>query len=134
MFRHVTGAKGKLLDENNLDELCGSVVNPDVVEMGNGMLALVFGVRIPQKACLPHKTLPFDPRHPWNGNYLAISRDHGDTWSHVIRLTSCVTTSDNMGLCATPTDNRIFVAYDLLYSGTKSRRDAWGRFVTISQK
>lgn len=134
MFRDITGARGLKLDENNPDELRGSVVNPDVVELRSGLLALSFGVRIPQKASLPHMKLQFDVRHPWNGNYLAISSDHGETWSNVIRLTSGVATTHNMGLEATAKDNEVFVCYDLLYSGTRARRDAWGRFVTITEK
>ena len=134
MFRHMTGARGKKLDEANLEELPGSVVNPDVVELRGGLLALSYGVRIPQKASLPHMKLQFDVRHPWNGNYLAISSDHGVTWSNVIRLTSGVATTHNMGITESGTDDELFVCYDLLYSGTRQRRDAWGRFVTITRK
>jgi len=128
MFRSIRGKKDVPLDENNQDELRGSVVDPDVIELRSGLLVLAFGVRIPQQACWK------DPRHPWNGNYLAISRDHGETWSNVIRMTSGVLTSHYMTVEETSQDNRIFVVYDLRESGTKSRRDTWGRFVTITEK
>ena len=42
---------------------------------------------IPQKACWAH------PEHSWNGNYLAFSLDHGETWNNVVRMTSGVLTT-----------------------------------------
>ncbi len=127
MFRNVQGRKA-LLDENNPDELRGSVVDPDVIELRSGLLVLAFGVRVPQQACWK------DPRHPWNGNYLAVSRDHGETWPNVIRMTSGVLTTHYMAIEETLTDNRLFVVYDLRESGTKTRRDIFGRFVTLTVK
>lgn len=62
--------------------LAGSMVDPDIIQMSNGLIALSYGVRIPEKLCWK------DPTHPENGVYCAFSRDGGDTWSHVIRLLS----------------------------------------------
>src|SRR5262249_39501741 len=68
-FRTFKDFQGKPLDENNPDELRGAVVDPDVIELRGGLLVAAFGVRVPQKLCWRH------PEFPWNGNYLAISRD-----------------------------------------------------------
>ena len=127
MFRHLKGKKG-LLDEKNLEELPGAIVDPDLIELRGGLLVAAFGVRITQKGCWQ------EPRHPWNGNYLAISRDHGDTWSNVVRLTSGVLTTHYMAIEETPTDNRVFVTYDLGAWSKGMNRDVYGRFVTITVK
>jgi hypothetical protein len=126
-FRNFKGAKGKLLDENNPEELRGAVVDPDLIELRSGLLVAAFGVRIPQKACWAH------PEHSWNGNYLAISADHGETWKNVVRLTSGVRTTHYMAIAETLTDNRIFVTYDLGSWSKNSERDIWGRFVQVTQ-
>ena len=126
-FRNFKGSKGKLLDENNPDELRGAVVDPDLVELRSGLLIAAFGVRIPQKACWAH------PEHSWNGNYLAFSSDHGETWSNVVRLTSGVRTTHYMAIAET-TDNKLFVTYDLGSWSKGSERDVWGRFVHVTQK
>jgi hypothetical protein len=81
MLRGAKDFKGKPLDENNPDELRGAVVDPDLVELRSGVLVAAFGVRVPQKLCWKY------PEHPWNGNYLAFSRDHGQTWGNVVRMT-----------------------------------------------
>lgn len=127
-FRHFKGSKGKLLDENNPDELRGAVVDPDLIELRSGLLVAAFGVRIPQKACWAH------PEHPWNGNYIAFSSDHGETWSNVVRLTSGVLTTHYMAIQETPTDNKVFVLYDLGGWSKGMPRDIWGRFVSITVK
>jgi len=127
MFRRIRGRKG-LLDENNPDELRGAVVDPDLIELRSGLLVAAFGVRIPQKGCW------VDPRHPWNGNYLAISRDHGATWSNVVQMTSGVMTTHYMAIEETPTDNRIYVTYDLGSWSKGMHRDIHGRYVTIATK
>jgi hypothetical protein len=127
-FRNFKGQKGKLLDENNPDELRGAVVDPDLIELRGGLLVAAFGIRIPQKACWAH------PEHSWNGNYLAFSADHGETWSNVARLTSGKLTTHYMAIAETLTDNRIFVAYDLGGWSKGMNRDVWGRFVNIVLK
>jgi hypothetical protein len=127
-FRNFKGSKGKLLDENNPDELRGAVVDPDLIELRSGILVAAFGVRIPQKACWAH------PEHSWNGNYLAFSTDHGQTWSNVVRLTSGKLTTHYMAIEESLEDNKIFVVYDLGGWSKGMHRDVWGRFVEVKQK
>jgi hypothetical protein len=127
MFRHLKGKKGPL-DEKNLEELPGAVVDPDLIELRSGLLVAAFGVRITQKACWT------EPRHPWNGNYLAFSSDHGRTWSNVVRMTSGVLTTHYMAIEEMPTDNTIFVAYDLGGWSRGMNRDIFGRFVKVAVK
>ncbi|MEO7599641.1 MAG: sialidase family protein, partial [Opitutus sp.] len=76
MFRGVKDKHGNLI-ENNPTEFIGAVVDPDLIELRSGVLVASFGVRVPPRACWPRS------EHPWNGNYLAVSIDHGATWSHV---------------------------------------------------
>jgi hypothetical protein len=125
-FRNFKGSKGRLLDENNPDDLRGAVVDPDLIELRCGILVAAFGVRIPQKACWAH------PEHSWNGNYLAFSTDHGKTWSNVVRMTSGVLTTHYMAIEETPTNNKIFVTYDLGGWSKGMNRDVWGRYVDVS--
>ena len=127
MFRSVKGHNGKLLDENNQDELRGAVVDPDLIELRSGLLVAAFGIRVPQKACWPHA------QHPWNGNYLAVSQDGGTTWSNVVRLTSGVLTTHYMGIAETSTDNEVFATYDYGYWRSKPRY-TYGRTVQITVK
>lgn len=127
-FRNFKGSKGKPLDENNPDDLRGAVVDPDLIELRSGILVAAFGVRVPQKACWAH------PEHSWNGNYLAFSRDHGKTWSNVVRMTSGVLTTHYMAIEETLTDNKIFVTYDLGGWSKGMKRDIWGRYVEVSLK
>ena len=127
-FRNFKDSKGRLLDENNPDELRGAVVDPDMVELRSGILVAAFGVRVPQKQCWNH------PEHPWNGNYLAFSLDHGETWSNVVRITSGVLTTQYMAITETPTDNELYVSYDLGGWGRGMRRDIIGRTLKVSEK
>ena len=124
-FRNFKGSKGKPLDENNPDELRGAVVDPDLIELRSGLLVAAFGVRIPQKACWAH------PEHSWNGNYLAFSTDHGETWSNVVRLTSGVRTTHYMAIEETPTNDQVYVSYDLGGWGKGMRRDIIGRTLRV---
>jgi hypothetical protein len=124
-FRQFKDFKGRLLDENNLDEVRGAVVDPDMIELRSGVLVAAFGVRIPQKQCWNH------PEHPWNGTYLAFSLDHGRTWSHVVRITSGKLTTHYMAIEETPTNNELFVSYDLGGWGKGMRRDIIGRKLRI---
>lgn len=126
MFRDVKDFQGKPLDEHNLDELRGAVVDPDLIELRGGLLVAAFGVRVPQKLCWRH------PEHPWNGNYLAFSLDHGKTWPNVVRMTSGVLTTHYMAVEETPADNTLFVAYDLGGWTPGMRRDVYGRTVQVT--
>jgi hypothetical protein len=125
-FRRFKDFHGKLLNENNPDELRGAVVDPELIELRSGLLVAAFGVRIPQKLCWQH------PEHPWNGNYLAFSRDHGQTWSHVVRITSGVLTTHYMAVEEMPKDNKLFITYDLGGWSKGMRRDVYGRAVEVS--
>jgi N-acetylneuraminic acid mutarotase len=51
-------------------------VDPDVIEMSGGVLAMTFG----------HK-----PDYEDHGNFICFSTDHGETWGEVVRLSSSVT-------------------------------------------
>ena len=124
MFRHLT-RKGKPLDENNPDELRGAVVDPDLIELRSGVLVAAFGVRVPQKACWQLS------QHPWNGNYLAFSLDHGETWSNVVRMTSGMPTTHYMAVEESPNDNELFVTYDYGFWGQPTRY-VYGRSVKLS--
>jgi hypothetical protein len=126
MLRGAKDFTGKPLDENNPEELRGAVVDPDLSELRSGVLVAAFGVRVPQKLCWQH------PEHPWNGNYLAFSRDHGETWSTVVRMTSGVLTTHYMAIEETPRDNDLYVTYDLGGWSKGMRRDIIGRSVKVS--
>lgn len=125
-FRQFKGTGGKPLDMNNLDDLRGAVVDPDLLELRGGVLVAAFGVRVPQKFCWQH------PEHPWNGNYLAFSLDHGETWGNVVRVTSGVMTTHYMAVTETPADDHLYVTYDLGAWG-KSRRDVIGRTLVVTK-
>ena len=127
MFRKVKGRTGKILDEKNQYELKGSVVDPDLVELRSGILAAAFGIRVPQQLCWPNY------QHPWNGNYLAFSHDHGQTWSNVIRMTSGVPTTHYMAIEETLRDNELFVAYDFGFWNYKTRY-TYARTVQVTLK
>jgi hypothetical protein len=114
------------LIEENPNEFIGAVVDPDLLELRSGVLVAAFEVRIPPRACW---TIP---KHPWNGNYLAFSLDHGDTWSHVVRLTSGVFTTHYMAVEETPQDNHLFVVYDFGHWRCKDGRYTYGRPLQIS--
>ena len=47
MFRGMKSLSGKVLDENNPDDLRGAVVDPDLIELRSGLLVAAFGVRAP---------------------------------------------------------------------------------------
>jgi hypothetical protein len=115
----------QLISENP-NEFIGAVVDPDLLELRSGILVAAFGVRIPPRACW---TIP---KHPWNGNYLAFSLDHGETWSHVVRLTTGVFTTHYMAIEETPQAGNFFVAYDFGHWRCKDGRYTYGRPLQIS--
>jgi len=127
MFRNVRGRTGRFLNEDNLDELKGSVVDPDLIEMRSGLLAAAFGIRVPQQLCWPHY------QHPWNGNYVAFSHDQGATWSNVVRMTSGVPTTHYMAIEETPVNGELFVTYDIGFWG-RPKRYICGRTVKVGMK
>jgi hypothetical protein len=126
-FRKFKDFHGKLLDEHNLDELRGAVVDPDLIELRSGLLVASFGVRVPQKLCWQH------PEFPWNGNYLAFSNDHGQTWSTVVRITSGVLTTHYTAIEETPEEGTLYLAYDLGGWSKGMPRDVIGRSVKVEQ-
>lgn len=125
MFHDTKDRKGRPIIDNP-DELIGAVVDPDVVELSNGVLAASFGVRVPPRACWPKA------EHPWNGNYLALSFDGGETWSHVVRMTSGVLTTHYTAIELTPASNEVYYAYDLGDWGSGLGRSAYGRSVKFT--
>jgi hypothetical protein len=124
MFKDVK-RKGQLISENP-NEFIGAVVDPELLELRSGILVAAFGVRIPARACWTN------PKHPWNGNYLAFSLDQGETWSHVVRLTTGIFTTHYMAVEETPEDNTIFIAYDFGHWTNKVGRYTYGRPLKIS--
>ena len=124
MFKGVK-RKGQLISENP-NEYIAAVVDPDLLELRSGVLVAAFGLRVPARANFAK------PQHPWNGNYLAFSLDHGDSWSHVVRMTTGVSTTHYMAIEETPTDNEIFVAYDFGHWTSKVGRYTYGRHVNVS--
>jgi hypothetical protein len=82
------------LTSSTSSEALLAVVDPDLIELRTGLLVAAFGLSVPQKACWPNC------QHPWNGNYLAVSQDHGHSWPNVIRMTSGVLTTHYMGIRA----------------------------------
>lgn len=125
-FRKFKDFHGKLLDEHNLDELRGAVVDPDLIELRSGLLVAAFGVRVPQKLCWQH------PEFPWNGTYIAVSSDHGETWANVVRITSGVLTTHYMAIEESPTANHLYVTYDLGGWSRGMSRNVVSRWLDIS--
>lgn len=105
-FRDVKDKHGRLIADNPV-ELIGAVVDPDLLALRSGVLVATFGVRVPPRSCWPRC------EHPWNGNYLAVSLDHGATWSHVVRFTSGILTTHYTAIEELPGENRFYLAYDL---------------------
>ena len=67
-------------------------VNPDLIEMKNGILVAGFGWRTRESR---EKGPPEKPRRLGreHGNYVAFSLDQGETWSQVTRVTELPTTA-----------------------------------------
>ena len=118
-FRGVTDQQGQPV------ELTGACVDPELVELRSGVLVCAVGVRIPARACWPRAG------YPGNGDYLAFSLDGGDTWSHVVRLTSGVLTTHYTAVVETNHDNELFVAYDLGDWSSGKGRSIYGRTVKL---
>jgi len=124
MFRGTKDRNGNPI-ENNPVEMIGAVVDPDLKVLRSGTIVATFGVRIPPRACWPRA------EHPWNGSYLAVSLDHGATWSHVVRMTSGVLTTHYTAIEEFPEGNKLYFAYDLGDWRSGQGRSTYGRTVTI---
>jgi hypothetical protein len=119
MFKDVK--RGGVLISENPNEFIGAVVDPDLIELRSGVLVAAFGIRIPARANFAR------PTHPWNGNYVAFSLDQGDSWSHVTRLTTGVSTTHYMTVEETSKDNQLYVVYDFGHWTGKEGRYTYGR-------
>ncbi|MFO1452142.1 MAG: sialidase family protein [Opitutaceae bacterium] len=124
-FRDARDKQGRLIIDNPT-EMIGAVVDPDLVVLRSGALIASFGVRVPPRACWPRA------EHPWNGSYLAVSLDDGETWSHVVRMTSGVLTTHYTAIEESPVNNRVFFAYDLGDWRSGRGRSTFGRWVDLS--
>lgn len=120
MFRGVTDQKGKPVD------LVGAAVDPELLELRSGVWVCAVGARIPAKACWPRAG------YPGNGDYLAISLDQGETWSHVVRFTSGVLTTHYTAVVETNHENELYVAYDLGDWSSGQGRSIYGRTVKLT--
>lgn len=122
MFRGVLDKQDKPIG------LTGAVVDPDLLELRSGVLVCTFGARLPGRACWP------SAGYAGNGNYLAISLDHGETWSHVLRLTSGVLTTHYTAVVELPRDGELFVTYDLGDWASGKGRSIYGRTIALTVK
>jgi hypothetical protein len=95
--------------------LVGGFVDPDVIEMKNGLVVCAFGLRIPEKLCWAN------PAFPLNGNFLAFSKDQGSTWTHIVQITSGIMTTHYMAV-REHNPNELCVLYDLGAWGKPGRR------------
>lgn len=120
--------RGVLDKEGHPIKLTGAVVDPDLLELRSGVLVCTFGARLPGRACWPSAS------YAGNGNYLALSLDHGETWSHVLRLTSGVLTTHYTAVVELPRDNELFVAYDLGDWASGKGRSIYGRTLSLTVK
>ena len=91
---------------------------------------LIVQSQIPEK---PFPSSRMTSGNSWNGNYLAFSLDHGETWSNVVRMTSGESTTHYMAIEETPTNNKIFVTYDRGGWG-KGMCDVVGRYLVATRK
>jgi hypothetical protein len=84
-------------------------VNPDLIEMMNGILVAGFGWRTRESR---EKGPPDQPRRLGreHGNYVAFSLDQGETWSRVTRVTEQPTTAYVTVREIRP--NELFLVYD----------------------
>lgn len=120
MFHGVKDAHGQPVG------LTGAVVDPELLELRSGLLVCAVGVRIPARASWPRAS------YPGNGDYLAVSLDGGDNWSHVVQFVSGVLTTHYTALVETNHDNQLFVAYDLGDWASGQGRSIYGRTVTLA--
>ena len=103
--------------------LGGAVVEPDIMQMKNGLIALSFGVRIPERLCWEDCTVPE------NGIYLAFSEDGGETWGHVVQLLSGEMTTHYTAI-GEVRENTLLYLYDV-GAWHKGGRSGRGCFVDV---
>jgi hypothetical protein len=127
LFRDVKDRSGKPIVDNPV-EIIGAVVDPDLLQLKNGVLAASFGVRVPPRACWPRAEFP------WNGNYLAFSFDGGVSWTHLVRMNSGVLTTHYTAIEEAPDGGSLYYAYDLGDWRSGKGRCIYGRFVTFKIK
>jgi len=87
------------------DQMFGAEVDPELIEMHNGLLVCGVGIRVPQRGAARNWHVP------QNGDYLAFSRDGGDTWSEVVQFRSGLPTTHYMGVRELR-PGVLFVVYD----------------------
>jgi hypothetical protein len=124
MFVDAKDKRGNPIAGNPI-ELVGAMVDPDLLVLRSGVLVATFGLRVPPRANWPRA------EHPWNGSYLAVSLDHGETWSHVVQMTSGVLTTHYTAIEETPHDNQIYFAYDLGDWRSGQGRSTYGRTMQV---
>lgn len=110
-------------DAHRYTSLIGAFVDPDLIEMQNGLLVCAFGLRISEKLCWEN------PAYPLNGNFLAFSKDHGTTWSHIVRITGGIMTTHYMAVRESR-PNELCVLFDL-GAWNKPGRDACAVSVAV---
>jgi len=112
-------------------------VNPDLIEMQNGILVAGFGWRTPESvrkhtdSRLLDGEKHFDGRTigPKHGNYVAFSRDQGASWTQVTQVTSELTTSYVSVREVQP--GRLLLVYDKNWWDHQDRAIA-ARFIDIT--
>jgi hypothetical protein len=127
LFRDVNDRSGKPIVDNPV-EIIGAVVDPDLLQLKNGILVASFGVRVPPRACWPRAEFP------WNGNYLAFSFDGGVSWTHLVRMNSGVLTTHYTAIEEAPGGGSLYYAYDLGDWRSGKGRCVYGRFVNFTLK
>lgn len=111
-------------------------VDPDLIEMGNGILVAGFGWRTPESVRkptdprLPGGEKPSEGRliGPKHGNYVAFSHDQGATWTQVTQVTRELTTSYVSVREVQP--GRLLLVYDKYWWDHKDRAIA-ARFIDV---
>jgi hypothetical protein len=114
-------------------------VDPDLIEMSNGILVAGFGWRTPEsvkKSTDPR--LPGGEDHrtgrqigPKHGNYVAFSLDQGRNWTQVTQVTHELTTSYVTVREVQP--GRLLLVYDKNWWDHKDRAVA-GRFIEVEKQ
>lgn len=105
----------------------GAFVDPDLIEMHNGVLVCAFGVRIPERGCW------VNPKNVRNGSYIAFSFDQGQSWSYITQLISGIETTHYMSIREINTEE-LYVIYDILSPELVNGRAIIGRKIKVEVK